>query len=427
MQLLALSLNYRNAPLALRERITFSDDQALAALAHLRRSLPQLAESAIVSTCSRSEIYACVDDPASAAAALIGWLARDNAALRRELQAHVRVLEHEAAARHVFRVASGLDSMVLGEPQILGQMKRAARTAHTAGTLGSLLHQLFQRAFAAAKEVRTRTHIGRGSVSHAAAAVALARGLFGDLSGSRVLLIGAGAMIESVAPHFAAEKPREIVIANRTPERGERIARELSGRANLDTCSLGDLPERLQHFDIVVSCTGSPEPLVTCAMVRRSQCARMDMPLLIVDVGVPRDVEPQAASLPGVSLYSVDDLGKLAQARMSVRAEALAQAAGIVDAHVRTLMEWMALRPCVPLLRRLNEQAERLRATELERARRIVAHGHPVEQALCSLAAGLSNKLLHAPRTLLHGSTAPELAQRLLNDWVGALERGVRL
>jgi glutamyl-tRNA reductase len=234
-------------------------------------------------------------------------------------------------------------------------------------------------------------------------------------------------MIESVAAHFAAEKPREMVIANRTPERGERIARGLSGRANLDTCALGDLPERLQHFDIVVSCTGSPEPLVTCAMLRRSQRARMGMPLLIVDLGVPRDIEPQAASLPGVSLYSVDDLGKLAQERMSVRGEALAQSAGIVDAHVRALMEWMALRPCVPLLRRLNEQAERLRAAELERARRIVAHGHPVEHALCSLAAGLSNKLLHAPRTLLHGSTAPELAQRLLDDWVGALERGVRL
>jgi glutamyl-tRNA reductase len=427
MQLLVLSLNYRSAPLALRERLAFSDEQALGALACLRRLLPQVLESAIVSTCNRTEIYACVEDPASAAAALIGWLAGDSAPLRSELNPHVLVLEHEAAARHVFRVACGLDSMVLGEPQILGQMKRAARTAHTAGTLGSLLHQLFQRAFAAAKEVRTRTQIGRGSVSHAAAAVALARGLFGELSGSRVLFVGAGAMIESVAPHFAAEKPSEIAIANRTAERGERIARRFSGRTNLATFGLGDLPERLQDFDIVVSCTGSTQPLVTSAMVQRSQHARNGMPLLIVDLGVPRDVEPQAASLPGVSLYTVDDLGKLVQARVSVRGDALAQAATIVDAHLRPLMEWMALRPCVPLLRRLNEQAERLRVAELERARRIIAHGHPVEQALCSLAAGLSNKLLHPPRTLLHGSTAPKQAQRLLDDWVEALERGVRL
>ncbi len=427
MQLLALSLNYRNAPLALRERIAFSDGEVLAALTDLRRALPQLAESAIVSTCSRTEIYACAEDQASAAAALVDWLARDSAPLRRELNAHALVLQREAAARHVFRVASGLDSMVLGEPQILGQMKRAAGNAHAAGTLGALLHQLFQRAFAAAKEVRTRTSIGRGTVSHAAAAVELARGLFGELSGSRMLFIGAGAMIESMAPHFAGERPREMVIANRTPERSERIARQLAGRANLDTCGLAGLPERLQHFDIVVSCTGSPEPLVTCAMVRRSQRARAERALLIVDLGVPRDVEPQVASLPGVSLYTVDDLGKLAQARMSVRGDALAEAASIVDAHLRTLMEWMALRPCVPLLRRLNEQADRLRAAELERARRILAHGHPVEQALCSLAANLSNKLLHAPRTLLHGSTAPEQAERLLGDWVGALERGVRL
>ena len=242
--------------------------------------------------------------------------------------------------------------------------------------------------------MRTRTHIGRGSVSHGTVAVALARGLFGDLSGSRLLFIGAGAMIEGVAPHFAAAKPREMVIANRTRERGERIARELSSRANLDICALGDLAERLQHFDIVVSCTGSPQPLVTSAMVQRSQQARRGIPVLIVDLGVPRDVEADAASLPGVSLYTVDDLGTLARARMSVRADALAQATGIVDAHLRSLMEWMALRPCVPLLRRLNEPAERLRAAELERARR---------------------------------SAAPELAQRLLDDWVGALERGVRL
>lgn len=427
MQLLVLSLNYTNAPLALRERLAFSDDQALGALKCLRRILPEVLESAIVSTCNRTEIYAGVENPASAAAALVGWLARDSAPLRRELIAHLLVLQHEGAARHVFRVASGLDSMVLGEPQILGQMKRAARNAHAAGTLGALLHQLFQRAFAAAKEVRTRTPIGRGIVSHAAAAVELARELFGELSSSRVLFIGAGAMIESVAPHFAAERPGEMAIANRTLERSERIARRCSGHTNLATFGLGDLSERLQGFEIVVSCTGSQQPLVTSAMVQRAQRARNGMPLLIVDLGVPRDVEPEAASLPGVSLYTVDDLGELVQARGSVRGEALAEAASIVDAHLHTLMEWMALRPCVPLLRRLNEQAERLRVAELERARRLIAHGHPVEQALCRLADGLSNKLLHPPRTLLRGSAVPEQAQRLLDDWVAALEQGVRL
>jgi glutamyl-tRNA reductase len=424
MQLLALSLDYKSAPLALRERVCFPEERALGALADLRRSLSQLiGESAIVSTCNRTEIYGAVKDVVAASDALIDWLAGGSALLRSELRSHVRTLSRDEAARHAFRVASGLESMVIGEPQILGQMKSAARNAHLAGTLGPLLHPLFQRAFAVAKAVRTRTDIGRGIVSHAAAAVQLARGLFGDLSETRVLFIGAGAMIASVAPHFAAQKPRQLAIANRTRRRGERIARRFSGEA----LALADLSEYLQRFDIVVSCTSSVLPLVTCAMVERAQLARGGRPLLMVDLGVPRDIESQSAGLRGVSLYTVDDLGKLVQSRASVRGDAVAQAEAIVDAHLKSFMDWMALRPCVPLLRRLNEQVERMRAAELERARRIVAHGHPVERALSSLAAGLSNKLLHPPRTLLRGSTAPEEARRFLDHWVASLEQGVRL
>jgi glutamyl-tRNA reductase len=340
-----------------------------------------------------------------------------------ELRSHVRVMSHDEAACHAFRVASGLDSMVIGEPQILGQMKSAVRHAHMAGTLGPLLHHLFQRAFAVAKEVRTRTSIGRGVVSHAAASAELARGLFGDLGGIRVLFIGAGAMIESAVPHFAAHKPLEITVANRTLERGERVARRFSGR----TLGLAELSDHLQRFDIVVSCTGSARPLVTRPMVEGAQLARAGRPLLIVDLGVPRDIDPGIAGLPGVSLYSIDDLGKLVQSRVSMRGEAVAQAEAIIGAHLKTFKDWMAVRPCVPLLRRLNEQAERLRAAELERARRLLAQGHPVERALCSLANGLSNKLLHPPRTLLRGPTAPEEAQRFLDHWIGALERGARL
>jgi glutamyl-tRNA reductase len=424
MQLLALSLNYKTAALALRERVSFSEERVLGALADLRRSFSQLlAESAIVSTCNRTEVYAAVQDPAAAPGALIDWLARGSALLRSELRSHLRALSQEEAGRHVFRVASGLDSMVVGEPQILGQMKCAARHAEVAGTLGPFLHQLFQRAFAVAKEVRTRTQIGRGAVSHAAAAVELARGLFGELSETRVLFIGAGSMIESVAPHFAARKPRELVVANRTAERGERIARRFCGH----TLGLGDLADRLPSFDILVSCTSSTLPLVTCAMVQRAQLARAGRPFLMVDLGVPRDIEAETGRLPGVSLYTVDDLGKLAQSRASVSGEAVAQAEAIIDAHLESFMAWMALRPCVPLLRRLNEQVERLRAAELERARRMLALGHPADRALASLASGLSNKLLHPPRTLLRGSTAPEEAQRFLDHWIEALERGVRL
>lgn len=425
MELLVLSLTYKSAPLALRERLAFSEDQAPAALADLRRAVPSLVEGAIVSTCNRTEIYACVEQPESAAAAVIEWLARQRALPRGELHSHMQLLEHQAAARHVFRVASGLDSMVLGEPQILGQLKSAARHAHAAGTLGPLLHQLFQRAFAAAKEVRTRTHIGRGTLTHAGATVQLARGLLGELRDVRVLFIGAGAMIESVAPHFAAEKPRGMAIANRTRARGERLAQRLSC-TKLEALALDDLAERLQRFDIVVSCTASEQPLVTAAMVERSQRARSGSPLLMVDLGVPRDIEPQVASVPGVSLYTIDDLGKLLHSRASERSDARPEAETIIEAHLQSLLEWMALRPCAPLLRRLNEQAERLLAEELERARRIIARGHPVEDALRCLAGGLSNKLLHPARTLLRGSTVPEQAQRVLDEWVGALERGAR-
>lgn len=423
MQLLALSLNYKSAPLALREQVAFSEEQIVCALADLRRAVPALTESAVISTCNRTEIYGCAEQPADAFGAITDWLAKGSSLLRSELHAHARLLGDESAARHVFRVASGLDSMVLGEPQILGQIKNAARNAQLAGTLGPLLHQLFQRAFAAAKDVRTQTHIGKGVVSHAAAAVELARGLFGELRHARVLCIGAGTMIDSVAPYFAAQNPGELAIANRTRERGERIARRFGSRI----LGLGELDANLQRFDIVLSCTGSMQPLVTAAMVRRAQLARAGKPLLIVDFGVPRDIEPQAATIAGVSLYTIDELGELVASRVAVRGEAVADAQAIVDMHVKCLMDWVAMRPCVPLLRRLNEQAERLRNAEIERARRFIAQGRPLEHALTDLATSLSNKLLHAPRTLLRASSAPEQAQRFLDHWVGALERGVRL
>jgi glutamyl-tRNA reductase len=363
-------------------------------------------------------VYAAAKDASAAAAALLDWLAPGS-----ELRSHVRALQREEAARHAFRVASGLDSMVVGEPQILGQMKAAARRAHAAETLGPLLHQMFQRAFTAAKQVRTRTDIGRGLVSHGTACVALGRMLFGELCATRMLFIGAGAMMEDVAPHFATHKPREIAVANRTAERGERLARRLYGR----TLALQDVAASLHEFDIVVACTSSTQPLVTCAMVQRAQLARGGRQVLLLDLGVPRDIEPEAGRLPGVSLHTIDDLGALLQSRGGERVHAVAHAEAIVDAHLESFMTWLALRPCVPLLCRLNEQVDRLRAAELARARRTLARGRPVDGALCALARRLSNKLLHPTRTLLRGSTPPDEAQRFLNHWIGALERGARL
>ena len=407
MHLFVLTLDHRTAPLALRERVSISD------------TVPGVAaESAVLATCNRIEVYGAAADPEAARAPLVDWLAGGSAALAAELSRHLRLLCGEAAVRHAFRVASGLESMVLGEPQILGQMKRAAAAAQAAGTLGERLHPLFQRAFAVAKEVRTRTRIGRGTVSHAAAAVELARSLFGSLSEARVLFVGAGAMIESAAPHFAAQRPRAIVVANRTTERAERVAGHVGG----ETLRLADVAGKLARFDIVVTCTSASAPMLTAAMVRDAQQARAGRPLLIVDLGVPRNVEPAAADVPGVSLHSVDDLGRRIEARLSLRGDAAERAEAIVEARLQAFMEWLAARQCVPLLRRLNDQAERVRAAEIERARRILAQGHPVEEALQSLAVGLSNKLLHPPRTALRGPAAPAQALALIEHWLGALE-----
>lgn len=413
MQLVALTLNFRTAPVSLRERVATASEQPCV--------LPQvLAESAVLSTCNRTEIYGRATEPDAVREALIDWLARGDQALRAELAPRVQLFWHEAAARHVFRVASGLESMVVGEPQILGQMKSAARNATEAGTLGPLLHQLFQRAFAAAKEVRSSTAVGRGAVSYGAALVELVQAHVADLRRCRLLFIGAGAMVEKIAPHFAAHHVGEIVLANRTPERAERVA----GRCAAGTLTLAELDSHLERFDIVVSCTGSMQPVVGASMLQRSQAARGGKPVLLVDLGVPRDIEPSVEKLPGVTLHTIDDLGARVQSRNALRADAAAQAERIIDEHVERFSQWMTLRPSVPLLRRLNDQVERLRNDELDRARRIVAQGHSVDEALCSLATGLANKLLHAPRTLLHRSNAPGEAQRFLDEWITTLEGG---
>ncbi|OGA40185.1 MAG: glutamyl-tRNA reductase, partial [Betaproteobacteria bacterium RIFCSPLOWO2_12_FULL_62_13] len=267
MNLLTLGLNHTTARLALRELVAFPAERLRGALADLRRRLATVVpESAILSTCNRTELYCAVREPAAAHGALVDWLADGSALPAGELRSHLYALPQHNAVRHAFRVASGLDSMVLGEPQILGQMKDAARHAQEAGALGAHLHQLFQRSFAVAKEVRSQTEIGSASVSMAAAAVRLAQRVFEDLQETRVLFVGAGEMIELAATHFAAQHPREIVVANRTLERAERLAKRFSAQK----MRLAELPERLEQFDIVVSGTASSLPIIGLGMVERA-------------------------------------------------------------------------------------------------------------------------------------------------------------
>jgi len=403
MQLLTLGLNHQTAPLVLRERVSFPGEALRAALADLRQKLLPLApESAILSTCNRTEVYCATREPQQAQEAIVGWLDRRHQVEGEALQPHLYALPNGDAVRHAFRVAAGLDSMVLGEPQILGQMKEAARVAHEAGALGSHLHQLFQRSFAVAKEVRSTTEIGAHSVSMAAAAVRLARRIFEDLRETRVLFVGAGEMIELAATHFAAQHPKAIVVANRTIDRASRLAQ----RFGADTLRLAELPERLDQFDIVVSCTASSLPIIGLGMVERATRARRRRPMFMVDLAVPRDIEAEVARLDDVFLYTVDDLGRQVAVGQESRRAAVAQAEAIIETRVDAFMQWMCTRQAVPAIRTLHGRGDAIRRAELERARRALARGDAPEQVIEQLAHALTGKFLHGPTVLLHGSAA---------------------
>ena len=410
MSVWALGLNHTTAPLDLRGRFAFAVDQIPPTLNSLRQSFgsgrhPEV-EAAIISTCNRTEIY-WVSDHQAALDHTVGWLADSGGVSRDVLRSHTYTLHDDAVARHAFRVASGLDSMVLGEAQILGQMKDAVRAAETAGALGSTLNQLFQRSFAVAKEVRTATEIGAHSISMAAAAVRLAGQLFEDLRETRILFVGAGEMIELAATHFAARQPKSITIANRTPERGEQLAARFGGQA----MRLADLPARLGDFDIVVSCTASTLPLIGLGAVERALRQRRHRPMFMVDLAVPRDIESEVKDLEDVYLYTVDDLAAVVQQGQASRQAAVAQAEVIIDAGVASFMHWLGQRDTVPLIRQLNAQTEEWRALELARARKLLAKGEPVEAVLEALARGLKQKMLHGAMAELHAGDAESREQ----------------
>ena len=390
----ALGLNHTTAPLDMRGRFAFAPGQLPLALHSLRERMAHtMPETALLSTCNRTELYvaATAGHAGDLLQPALDWLAARGGVSPGQLNSHTYVVENRAAARHAFRVASGLDSMVLGEPQILGQMKQAVREADEAGTLGTTLHQLFQRSFAVAKEVRTSTDIGAHSVSMAAAAVRLAAQLFEDLREQRVLFVGAGEMIELVATHFAAREPKSMALANRTLEKGESLAARFGGQA----LRLAELPERLHEFDIVVSCTASSLPIIGLGAVERALKARRRRPMFMVDLAVPRDIEPEVSQLADVYLYTVDDLSTLVQTAGEKRQAAVEQAEAIIDAGVQSFAHWLDQRASVPLIQALNRQADSWRAAELARARKLLARGENADAVLEALARGLTQKMLH--------------------------------
>jgi glutamyl-tRNA reductase len=404
MTLYALGLNHSTAPLSVRERVAFQVDALGSALRDLLGQR-KVREAAILSTCNRTEVYF----NGSAAEPVVEWLEDFHRVPKLSLAPYVYTLPPEKAVPHAFRVASGLDSMVLGEPQILGQMKQAVKTAEAAGSLGLVLNRLFQRTFAVAKDVRTRTDIGSASISMAAAAVKLALRIFPSIAEERVLLIGAGEMIDLCATHFAARGPKSITVANRTLERGALLA----SRVQADAITLNELPERLAQFDIIVTSTASSLPILGKGMLERAIKTRRHQPMFIVDLAVPRDVEPEASELDDVFLYSVDDLANIVKDGLQVRVEAVREAEAMIATQAESFLRWLEGRAVVPTITALHGHHDALRMAELDRAKRLLANGTPPEQVLEQLARGLTHKFLHGPTQALNQAGEAERAELL--------------
>ncbi|MHC8597499.1 glutamyl-tRNA reductase [Arenicellales bacterium IMCC55707] len=394
MHLLALGLNHRTAPVALRERTAFSPDQLPDAVRSLLEA-PEISEATILSTCNRTEIYCHQNTPVTSN--VINWLRDYGDVPPDALNSSTYTLPDEQAVQHAFRVASGLDSMVLGEPQILGQMKSAFSVAHQAGTTGKILNRLFQHTFSVAKQIRTDTAIGASAVSVAYAAVDLAKRIFSKLDDQTVLLLGAGETIELVARHLKQNNVKHIIVANRSSERAETLSRQLGSEA----ISLADMPNRLHEADIVVASTASTLPILGKGTVEAALRRRRHRPMFLIDLAVPRDIEPQVDELEDVFLYTVDDLEKVIAQNQASRQEAAVEAEKIIDLQVVRFMHWMRSLDSVPTIRSLRTKVDLLKAKELAEAKRRLANGEDANQILEQLAHNLSQKFTHGPSQAL--------------------------
>jgi glutamyl-tRNA reductase len=399
MPLFAFGLNHQTAPLDVRERVVFHAEQVTQALRDLVDRRP-VSEAAIISTCNRTEVYCTTAEPRTA----IDWLADYHRMKPSQIQPYLYELPQARAVKHAFRVASGLDSMVLGEPQILGQFKGAVRSAEEAGTLGWMLNKLFQRTFSVAKTVRSETDIGASTVSMAAAAVRLAERIYPSIAEQSMLVIGAGEMIELAATHFAAHHPRKMTFANRTQARAQQLADRFFGHV----IPLNDIGAQLPLYDIVISCTASPLPIIGKGLMESALKVRKHRPMLMFDLAVPRDIETEVASLDDAFLYTVDDLGQIAREGMDQRQNAVAQAEVIIENQVSDFLHWLDNRELVPTIRALRDTAERARRHELERAQRSLAKGADPQQVIDELSRALTNKFMHPPSHALNHAADDE-------------------
>ncbi len=393
MPLKVLGVNHRSAPVEIREKLAFNPERLPVALQELVR-LPQVEEMLIVSTCNRTEFYGKCED--RGLAHVRDWL-NDYHHLGERANGCLYQLDNQLAVSHTFTVACGLDSAVLGEPQILGQMKEAYRIATEAGSTGPMLHSLFQQAFSVAKLVRTDTEIGSSAVSVAYAAVNLARQIFSDFGQHSALLVGAGETIELVAQHLTGRGIGRLVIANRSIGRARTLAQEHKGFA----IELNEIPNHLADADILICSTASPDALISKDMVQAALKARRRKPMFIVDLAVPRDVEPAVAELEDVYLYTVDDLQGVVDDNLKAREEAAAQARRIIDVEVIRFSQTLKTRDAAPTIRSVRSRAEDIRIAVNEQAARMLEAGRSPAEVMDFLSRTLTNKLMHLPSVSL--------------------------
>jgi len=418
MAFLALGINHKTASVDVRERVAFTPEQLIEALQQLCQQTSSR-EAAILSTCNRSELY--LEQDSLTAESVLTWLADYHQLKYSDLQACVYIHQDELAVRHMMRVACGLDSMVLGEPQILGQMKSAYAVARSAGTVGPLLGRLFQATFSTAKLVRTDTAIGENPVSVAFAAVSLAKQIFSDLHRSQALLIGAGETISLVARHLHEQGVKRIVVANRTLERASLLAEQFGAHAVL----LSEIPQELVNSDIVISSTASQLPILGKGAVETALKLRKHKPMFMVDIAVPRDIEPEVGDLDDVYLYSVDDLQEVIADNLKSRQGAAQAAEELIAAGADDFMLRLRELAAVDVLKAFRQQAEQSRDEELSKAQRLLANGHAPEEVLAQLARGLTNKLLHVPSVQLKKLSAAGRSDALaLAQELFALDQG---
>ena len=398
MDLNIIGLNHKTAPLSLRERFVFHADQISHALLDLKDK--KVSQVAILSTCNRTEIY--FNGPKKQI--VYQWLANYHHIKLTQLKKHLYHYSNKDALAHAYRVASGLDSMFLGETQILGQMKQAAKISDYAGTQGKFLSHFFQTVFEAAKEIRSRTNIGASNTTIASSIISLTKKIFGEIHQTKIIFVGAGEMTELISKYFNSHQPKKITIANRSILRGKNLAKKIGA----ETCLLGEINDQIHEYDVVISCTGSQLPVIGLGMIERAIKIRKHKPMLLIDLAIPRDIESETSKLNDIFLYTLDELAQIAQDGIDNRTGAVKEAEVIIEKKVNNFYKKNNKKKASPTIVTLRNQFEENRLKEIDKAKKQLKNGKSIDEILESLSNNLSNKFLHHPTKALNDSAANE-------------------